>query len=193
MEVWWIALSTYAKACFIIACSGTLLMLLQLILLLVGWGHDGDADLNVDDGVGSSIVDIGGLKVFTIRGAIVFLAVGGWVAFVAKDLPIWASILLGLVMGAASAVLLAYAFKIVNKLQDEGNVKAEFAVGKKATVYLTVPAANKGSGKINLIVQERLVEFTAVTESKTPFKTGEVVLVSGLNASGELIVEKIKE
>ena len=63
-------------------------------------------------------------------------------------------------------------------------------MGRAGTVYLTVPARRGGCGKVNVLVQEQLREFEAVTEEAEPIPTGEKVLVTGLAGEDTLLVSR---
>ena len=47
--------------------------------------------------------------------------------------------------------------------------------GETATVYIPIPAARGGAGKVQLSMQNRIVEYQAVTDDAEPLKTGEIV------------------
>ena len=76
----------------------------------------------------------------------------------------------------------------VDVLQGSGNLQIENTVGKTAEVYLTVPAARSGAGKVNVYVQERYAEMEAVTDSAAPLKTGERVKIVGTMGEGTVVV-----
>jgi hypothetical protein len=50
-------------------------------------------------------------------------------------------------------------------------------------VYIPIPASRKGAGKVQLSMQNRIVEYQAVTEEDEPLKTGQAVQVVGIVAS----------
>ena len=53
----------------------------------------------------------------------------------------------------------------------------ENAIGITGSVYLSIPPARSGLGKIHVQVQSRLVEYQAVTSHGEPLPTGARVLV----------------
>ena len=100
---WFRQLSGLEIAYFIIACAGTLLLLIQIILMLVGAGGDADLDTDTDaDGMPDTHTDTG-VSLFTIKGLTAFFAIGGWMGLVLLSydvnvgLSIGLSVLAGLV------------------------------------------------------------------------------------------------
>ena len=54
---------------------------------------------------------------------------------------------------------------------------------------MTVPANGEGKGKVNVVVQERLVELEAVTESDRALRFGEAIKVTRLAGNNTVVVE----
>lgn len=197
--MWWQGLSDFQQVIFIIAASATLLLLVFLILLLLGLGDesfDGD-DLDFDDFDiynDEPLSAFSGLKILTLRGIISFLSIGGWVAFIIEpNHGVTLASIFGLLAGLLTAVLLALAFRWSMNLESSGNIDYKNAIGKTATVYLRIPKNKTGTGKVNLIIQERLVEVSAVTNDHEDLLYNTNVLVTGLEDENTLIVESRKE
>lgn len=197
--MWWQGLSDFQQVIFIIAASATLLLLVFLILLLLGLGDesfDGD-DLDFDDFDiynDEPLSAFSGLKILTLRGIISFLSIGGWVAFIIEpNHGVLLASIFGLLAGLLTAVLLALAFRWSMNLESSGNIDYKNAIGKTATVYLRIPKNKTGTGKVNLIIQERLVEVSAVTNDHEDLLYNTNVLVTGLEDENTLIVESRKE
>ena len=72
--------------------------------------------------------------------------------------------------------------------QYDGTLDIRNALGLAGTVYLTVPAARQGPGKVNVLVQEQLREFDAVTDSAGAIPTGADIVVTGLAGRDTLLV-----
>lgn len=187
---------------YIVAVPSTVILLIQTILLLFGIGGDeADVDFDADNGIdgvfGDDVVDyadvpdVSGLRLFTVRGLVAFFAVGGWSGIAALQLGA-SKIVAGiaaLLMGFAALLLVAVFFKFAMKLQQNGNLNFSAAVGKSGEVYMTVPAKGEGKGKVNVIVQERLVELEAVTECDRALRFGEAIKVIRLAGSNTVVVE----
>ncbi len=138
--------------------------------------------------------DAASFRVFSLRGVLSFLVVFGWVG-IAMDsgeaLPI-VTILVAFAAGTAALYLTAWMVYGIQKLQSSGNVSLQNAVGRTAEVYLTVPAARSGVGKVNLLVQERWLECDAVTDALASLPTGSNVRVTGVLQGSQLVVEPMQ-
>jgi hypothetical protein len=62
------------------------------------------------------------------------------------------------------------------RLQSDGTVRIERAVGRAGTVYLRIPGGRSSAGKIHLMLQNRTVEYQAITTG-TELPTGTPVKV----------------
>ena len=191
----WQSLSTLQQVLVIIAVPSTLILVLQLILLLCGLGdEDGSFDgLDGDQINDFSVADIGGLRLFTLRGVLSFLAIGSWTALTVSTSAkaVWIPVVSGLAAGIAADVLLAVIMRSVRRLQQSGNIEIENAIGKQGEVYIPVPADRSGFGKVNVVLQGRLVELDAVTDSERMLKTGEEIVVT--DVVGNAVVAEPKK
>lgn len=190
MVAWWEGLSSFQQVVFVFAASATLIMIILLILMLIGIGDSDVDDIDLDV-TSEPLVNISGLKIFTLRGALAFLSIGGWVAFLLEPSlrPFWA-IVLGIIAGSVAAFLMALAFKAAMKLESEGNLNYQNAIHKVGSVYIRIPANRAGKGKITITFQERFLEIDAVTDEKEDLKTGTEVEVVDLLNESTLIVKK---
>ena len=64
----------------------------------------------------------------------------------------------------------------IRVLQD-GTVKIERSVGQCGTVYIPIPGGRSGNGKIQVQVQNRIMEYQAVTSNPDKLPTGAKVVV----------------
>jgi hypothetical protein len=154
----------------IAAIAGGAVLALQLIGGLVGL-IDLDLDHDAPDGV------IGGLDLRSIRalsaGATFFGLVGLGIGKTA--LGPWVALPFAVAAGVAAAAGVAVLMRTLGRLEKDAVVNIENAVGLDATVYLSIPAGRERPGKIHVNVQDRLVEFLAVSEES--LATGRSVLV----------------
>ena len=203
MTAWWESLDLLERVLACIAVPATLLLVLQLALSLLGLGgHEGDLEAEADgdfdaedfdaDDPDSGEADHDGfaLRMLSLRGILAFFAVYGWAALAVSRAghPWLAAMLVGLVLGAAAMVLVAAAMTLILGLQTDGTVDRRNAVGLSGSVYLTIPARRLGSGKVHVVIQEKLTECDAVTDEAEPLPTGTEVTVVGLTREQELIV-----
>ncbi|MBQ3592555.1 MAG: hypothetical protein II979_11500 [Clostridia bacterium] len=183
MIAWWNSMDLAARIFAIVAIPSTLVLVVQTILLFFGFDDDfdGDVDIPGDDG----------MVLFSLRGIMGMAAVGGWSGLVLYQtgLPLGLAVLLAVVFGFMALVGIAWLMKVSMKLQSSGNLDLGYAIGKVGTVYIPIPAEMKGTGKVNITLQERLVEVNAVTACDRKLATGESVRVVGTDETGVLVVE----
>ena len=189
---WWNELLLIQQIFALIALPSTLLIVIQTVLMLIGIGGDGGADADVDIEDGIEIPD-DGLAIFSVRGVTSMLCITGWVAvaLLETSLPQGISIAIAIACGVATLIGMAYLMRAVYRLQSSGNIDVENCVDKIGEVYIPIPSTGNGSGKINLTVQEKFSEFTAITTSGEQLKTGAFVRVVAVSESGVLVVEPI--
>ena len=189
---WWNELLLIQQIFALIALPSTLLIVIQTVLMLIGIGGDGGADAEVDIDDGIEVPD-DGLAIFSVRGVTSMLCITGWVAvaLLETSLPQGVSIAIAIACGVATLIGMAYLMRAVYRLQSSGNIDIENCVGKIGEVYIPIPSTGNGAGKINLTVQEKFSEFTAITTSGEQLKTGAFVRVVAVSESGVLVVEPI--
>ncbi len=200
MMEWWNGIGLVGQIYALIAIPATLVLVVQTVLLLFGIGGDDvDAD-GIDltgNGIGDTPGDGGadGLMLFSVRGIMAMAAVGGWSGLVMHQAGILLAltIFLSVVFGFFALVSVGYIMKLSMKLQSSGNINLGYAIGKVGTVYIPIPADMKGSGKINITVQERFIEVNAVTNCERRILTGETVRVVATDETGVVVVEPLKE
>jgi hypothetical protein len=192
MITWWNELLLIQQIFALIALPSTVLIIIQTVLLLIGIGGESDTDVDVDDVDGIDLPD-DGLAIFSVRGILSMLCITGWVAvaLLETSLPAGVSIGIAIACGIATLIGMAFLMRAINKLQSSGNIDVGNCIGKIAEVYIPVPAAGSGSGKVNLTVQEKFSEFTAITTAGEQLKTGSYVRVVAVNEAGVLVVEPI--
>lgn len=182
---------------FFVACAvlGGALLVLQVVLALVGLdghaGHAGDAHLDLDghahDGVAHAVGH--GLDLFSARSitaGLAFFGLAGAGAARAGWRPGLAAFCAA-VAGLVAMLAVAWIMSQLLRLEDDGTVRVEHAVGEPATVYLTIPGARSGAGKVTLTLQGRTVEYQAVTAG-APLPTGAPVVVVDVVAPDTLEV-----
>jgi membrane protein implicated in regulation of membrane protease activity len=161
--------STFFLVC---ASIGGALLILQMLFGLAGMDH-GElfgadlSDLHAGDALNllSLRALAAGLAFFGLIGMLV-LSTGG---------PAALALPAGLAAGLGSASAVALAQRQLRRLERDGTVRLENAVGEAATVYLSIPGGTAGPGKVHLDLQGRTVELQAV--SQTPLPTGSSVVV----------------
>lgn len=192
MADWWTGLTDLQHIFAFIGVPATLVLIVQTVLLFFGIGDGDDIDI---DGDGIPDIETGddGLTLFSIRGIVGMLCIGGWSGIVFVDLGLsnQVAILLSALCGLAALFGIAYLMKAVLKLQSSGNIQLGSAVGKTGQVYIPIPAKGIGRGKVHIVVQDRYIEVEAVTDSDEPLRTGETVRVVSTDDMGLVMVERV--
>lgn len=159
------------------AAAGGTILICQMVAGLFGFGGDHDTDTDHDtthDGQHGNWF-LGMLSVRSIAAALMFFGLGGMTAFYyGAEEPAAFGVALG--SGAAALYAVVMIMKSVAGLKHDGTARVERSVGRTGTVYLRVPGARAGSGKIHLMLQNRTVEYQAVTAG-TELPTGTPIKV----------------
>lgn len=191
------------------AAVGGTIMVCQFLMSLMGIGGDHDASGHHDAGhdVGhdahhgdghhhghESTSDwlVSMLTFRTIVAALTFFGLGGLLAYTREDLQGPMSVGIGLAFGLAAMLLVAYLMRALSRLHAEGTARIERSVGKTGTVYLPVPAQKAGIGKVHLNLQNRTVEYQAVT-SQNQLPTGAKIVVVGVVSTDTVEVAPANE
>ncbi len=114
-----------------------------------------------------------------IVAAMAFFGLGGLTAQQVVDLNEQTVLLIAVACGAAAMYGMYSLMEWLASLHAEGTVRMDQAVGQPATVYLRIPGARSGAGKIQINLQNRTMEYEAVTGGD-PLPTGARVVVVGV-------------
>jgi len=178
-----------ADAYLVCAVVGGTILVLQTLLMALGFGH-ADHDFGHDfghDGAGATGHEsndsffLKWLSLKTIVACLTFFGLAGLACGQAGMSPI-PGLLVAVLAGTAAIVVVGLLMASLSKLQSEGTLDLQKALGLPATVYLRVPMGRTGRGKVTLETQGRLVEVEAVTagpEIPTGAMVRVVAVVSG--------------
>lgn len=190
MTAWYVSLSPFQRIFALIAIPSTAVLIIQTVLLLFGIGA-ADSDADISDGDADTGDD--GLALFSVRGIVAMLSVGGWSGIVMAEFGLnnVLTVILAAVFGIAALVGIAVSMKLMLRLQSSGNIELANAIGRTGQVYIPIPAKMRGSGKINIIIQDKFTEIAAMTEDDTDIRTGEMVRVLATDETGMLVVGRV--
>ncbi len=107
------------------------------------------------------------------------IAVFGLSGLAAVAAGLATALVLSIGIGSAFVMMLGVAaiFNLMLNMDEDGTLRLEDAVGATGTVYLSIPANNGGQGKVMVTLQERSMEFAAVTRAEKALATGEKIIV----------------
>lgn len=185
------------------AVVGGTVLVCQFVLTVIGLGGDaeihepGDLETNTDldpgDGHSSSLF-FGMLSFRTLTAAAAFFGLSGLAAD-AAGFSVTQTLFVAALCGIGAIYGVHELMQLFTKLQSDGTVRLETAVGHEATVYLRVPARHQGQGKVHVILKNQTVEVRAETSGEeipsgstvrvTEYLGAELVAVAPLVTSAE--------
>lgn len=182
------------------AIFGGIALLIQVAMMFLGFddifeGMEGEMDLGFDtdsDGGHGGFWFLEMLSLRTISAAAAFFGLAGWICL-SSGLSSPVALGVALCSGYAALYSVYWAFKQLFKLETDGNQDIRNAIDKPARVYLTIPATQQGAGKVQLKMQNRIVEYQAVTEDSEPLKTGDQVIVTEVISADTVLVRREAE
>lgn len=176
--------------------GGTALVV-QFLLMLLGIGEgdelsaseipDALGDVDLGDASGHWFYEM--LSLRTLSAALTFFGLSGktMLAYGIAELP---TLVISSLVGVAAMYVVYWLFKQLYRLQHAGNENVRNAVGLPATVYVPIPAEQKGTGKVTFRLQNRLVEYQAVTDEAQRLATGDKVVIVGVVNSETVCVAR---
>jgi len=178
------------------AILGAVLLVCEIAAGALGFGHHHDTDTgggDLDHGPDSGDGDghgnwfFGLLSLRTATAALLFFGLGGKIAYYYEATDP-AAIGAAIGAGALALYLVALAMRSLKDLKADGTVRVDRAVGCTGTVYLRVPGGKAGAGKVHLALQNRTVEYQAVTAGDE-LPTGKPVRVVAVVSADTVEVE----
>lgn len=186
----WQAMLFIEKIYWCIAIPFSLLFVIQMVMTFFGGDVDsisasGDADLAVDSDDGIEF------QFISIKNLIVFFTIFGWVGIMCihSDIGQWLTLLLSTLAGLAMMTVMSAILYFMGKLTESGTLNIKHAVGKTATVYLTIPPKRGGMGQIQ-VNHQGLRTLDALTDNDEPIVTGAMVEIIGILSNEILIVKR---
>ncbi len=185
-------MSTLYFGCAVI---GGVVVVIQLVLGLFGLGGDEldsvDA-LDAHDSLDAADGHDAGLHLFSVRavaGFFVMFGLTGW-GGTASGWSAPVTLLIACLAGLTTLLLVAWLMSLQSKLDASGNILPAEAIGQTARVYLRIPPANSGHGKITVEIGGRTAEFEAFTHGEA-IPTGAQVRVQSMPTPEVFEVSKL--
>ena len=181
------------------ALVGGTVLVCQFVMTLIGLG-DGHPDFDASGAIHFDAPDVSGdighadsaghggvhdatwfFGIITFRTMVAAVTFFGLAGMWALEREVQPSGVLLIAVGSGVAAMFGvyYVMRSLTKLDSEGTLRIERAVGRPGTVYLPVPANSAGAGKIHMKLQNQLVELQAMTpHDRLP--VGATVVVTGV-------------
>ena len=190
------SLDGLGKTYLFCALFGTLLFVIRTGMSFLGGDTDVDGDFDAD--FGDMEADLGeadsdtSFKILSLQAFTGFFMMFGLVglAMLESDFETAFSIPAAVVAGLFSIWILDRVYNFLKGLQHSGTLNLEKAVGEEGTVYLTIPET--GIGKVQVPIQGRLKEVSAVAKNRQKIPTGERIRVEGVVRGNVFTVSKVE-
>jgi membrane protein implicated in regulation of membrane protease activity len=210
--------SAMALLFMLCAVVGGTVLICQFVLTLVGLGGEHGVDFSHDvahdfsGGAGHDALggdahtsDHGGhdashehasswlfavISFRTLVAAVTFFGLVGLAAQSAGQ-AIGVQLLLAVAAGIGAMYGVHWLIRTIGRLGEDATLRVKNALGQEGTVYIPIAGGRAHAGKIQLKVQNRLVEYEAVTSAPERLATGTKVRVVGF-AGNMLEVEPVK-
>ncbi len=199
----------------ICAVVGGTILICQFVLTVVGLGGEHGVDYSHDlahdfSGDAGHDADSGGahghdghdaahqhssswlfavISFRTLVAAVTFFGLVGLAAQSARQ-PLGVQLLLALAAGIGAMYGVHWLIRMISRLGEDATLRVKTALGQEGTVYVPIAAGRAHAGKIQLRLQNRLVEYEAITSAPERLATGAKVRVVGI-AGNVLEVEPI--
>lgn len=197
---WWTSLDLFMKILWCIAIATSLTFIIQSILTFVGVDSDTDLGGGIDTDLGGGMdmnpdfVGDPSMNLFTFRNLVNFFLGFSWTAILmhGKFRSEALVLLLAFFVGAVLVTVVMLMFKWLAEMQQSGNIDVyKSAVGCHGKVYLTIPGERKGTGKVQIVINESVREYDAITDCDT-IATGAQIKVVEVIDSSTLLVEPLE-
>ena len=162
---------------FYIICAvlGGVIVLLQSVFGL----FENDAEGHADHSGAHDALDL-----VSLRSLSAGLAAFGLTGGLLTSLGLWwlLTVAAALVVGFSVMVVVAMVIRQMGRLESDGSLIIEGAIGETATVYIPIPSNRSGRGKVTAVLQSQIIELEAMTEGHA-LPTGERVMIVDLDGT----------
>lgn len=173
-EIWQQA-GALERTYWIFAVPSSLFFLVIIVTTFIGGGDleasPADLDTEVETGVAG--------QYFTLKNLVGFFLLFSWtgLACLHAGVGTGVTVLLSVLAGTLMLLAMAWLFRAISGMAESGTLRMQNAVGCTANVYMNIPGARGGIGKVHVTVQGSLRELDALTDDERTLTTGTVVRV----------------
>ncbi|HEX3007833.1 MAG TPA: NfeD family protein [Bacteroidales bacterium] len=178
------------RTLWFIALPVSLIFIVQVIMTFIGM--DATDGINADFSGDVSASDHGSFQLLSFRNMINFLLSFSWSGITLYNSIGNTTVLIfvSFLIGAAFVALFFFVMQALHKMSEDNTFRLNNAVGKTASVYITIPADKKGTGKVQVSVNGTIHEIDAITEHEK-IESGTMVRINEIINSNILVVEKL--
>ena len=178
---------------FICAVVGGFFVLMKFAMMFMGFDHDVSHDFDggghgidahhSDSDTGFHVLSLHGISSFLMMFGLVGLAM-----YRQNGLGTFISLTGAVVAGCISVWIIGKLFFMFNKLQSNGTISIDSAVGAQGKVYLKIP--EEGTGRVLVNAKNSLREYDASTNDGKGIETGTPIRVIWVDGN-VVVVERI--
>lgn len=134
------------------------------------------------------------IRLLTFRAVVAALTFFGLAGLAGSSAALSGELTFVLALAAGGAALYGvhWLMQSLERLRADGTVRIERAIGRPGTVYLRIPAHKSGAGKIQINVQNRTMEYEAMT-AHDPLPVGAKIVVVDVLGPDTVEVEPVPE
>lgn len=173
------------KMYWVVAIFSSLIFVIQAIMTFVGSGGDDMPDGGFDGDIDGGDAPF---QLFSFRNLTHFMLGFGWTGISLYN-AIGNKIVLGIVSVVVGLFFIFLFFVIIKqlmKLSENNSFNIEETIGKTGEVYLPIPPASSGKGKVTISVRGAVHELSAITHADEKIETGTIVKV--VEVSHDIII-----
>jgi membrane protein implicated in regulation of membrane protease activity len=187
------------------AIGGGTFFIARTVLMFIGGDLDNETDVGGEhagihvhtDGEVESEFDVDHVstdfdfKLLSMQGITAFFMMFGLVglALFHSNIHAMLTAIGGTAAGLFTVYIISLVFMGMSRLQSDGTLVIDNAIGQSGKIYLSIPS--KGSGQVQVVVQGALKIFDAVSEDGKKIITGESVKIIKVIDGNTLLVEKL--
>ena len=157
------------------AILGGTVFVVQFTLSLIGMGGH-DAHFGDHDSGHGEHTFLGLISLRSVVAALTFFGLCG-IAASENRFGGWLSAAMAVGGGVLAMLSMGALMRFLSRLGADGTAHIQQAIGVCGTVYLSIPGNKSGAGKVLLNVQNRTMEYLAVSSTELPLPIGAKVIV----------------
>jgi len=184
---WFNSLDPFLKIYWIIAIVASLIFIIQTIMTFIGLGDSGGYDVDFD---GDAQFE-GPFQLFSIRNLVNFFLGFGWGGICFYNTfssKVWVSIF-AFLTGITFVALFFFIIRQFLRLEKDNTFRIQDTLEKTAEVYLAIPEAKSGKGKIQISVKGAFHEIDAMTEGERIPTGGKAQVISIIDNQTVLVIK----
>jgi hypothetical protein len=180
---WWDGLTVLNRGFYAVAIFFGVIFIWQLAASIFGIGGGDDSPDSTAESTGAHHVPadahetLTAFKLMSVRSILAFFTLFFWAGslYLNNGVPLTAALLWSLAWGSAALVFVSLIMNGMQRMQESGNVMAQYTVGNSGTIVLDVPAG--GQGEIRVMCRKMMMRLKAREAEGRPLKTGTMVTV----------------